>query len=253
MRVVLVVQARMGSTRFPGKVMAPLRGRPMLDHVLARARRARCLDQVVLATTDHPLDDALLPVAEKHSVVVVRGSEDDVLSRFVTAAAVTAADIVVRVTADCPLLDPRLVDRVTRALVRTGADYASNVSPPSYPDGYDVEALSVAALRRISVMAVLPYQREHVTATAREDHVAFRHAAIHCRRDLSAVRLTVDVPADLQRVAAVLTEAGSDEPGLGAVLAALARRPDLATTNGSIARDERYHAQRIAASGGSEQ
>lgn len=248
MKVAVVVQARTGSTRFPNKVLAPLGGRPMLDHVLARAGRAASADIVVLATTTAESDDALVPIASARGAVVARGPVDDVLSRFVVAADLVHPDIVVRVTGDCPLLDSRLIDRVVGALVAAGADYASNVEPPSYPDGYDVEAMTVECLRRMAARAELRYLREHVTAMAREHPEEFHRTAVVCRRDYSAIRLAVDTPADLDRVAALVAILGRHDAGLGAVLGTIQRHPELATPTGLPGRDERYLAQRLAAS-----
>ena len=248
MRIVAVVQARTGSTRFPGKVLADLQGRPLLAHVVERVRRSRCVDDVVVATSTAPGDDAVVDLARALGVAAVRGPEEDVLSRFVIAARQHGADVVVRVTADCPLLDPRLVDRVVAALLRSGADYACNLEPATYPDGYDVEAFTVACLARMDREAVLDYEREHVTPRAREHSHEYRTATVRCRRDWSALRLTVDVPADLDRVAAILAALPDDPPpGLGAVLAQVARTPSAASPDGLPQRDERYVAQRDAA------
>jgi len=248
MRTVAVVQARMGSTRFPGKVLADLRGRPLLAHVVSRVQRSRCVDTVVVATSTAPGDDAVATMAESLGAAAVRGPEEDVLARFVIAAREHHADVVVRITADCPLLDPRIVDRVVHALRRDDADYACNIVPPTYPDGYDVEAFTAACLARMDSEATLAYEREHVTPRAREHPNRYRVAMVRCRRDLSAVRLTVDVPADLDRIAAILTALPSDPPpGLGAVLAHLQRTPSLSMQKGLPQRDERYLAQRSAA------
>jgi len=247
LNVAVVIQARVGSTRFPGKVLAPLQGRPLLDHVLERAAMSRCASTIVLATSTNPGDDALVDVARARGAVVVRGPEDDVLARFLAAIDAAGPDIVVRLTGDCPLLDPRLIDRVVRALVRDGADYASNVEPPSYPDGYDVEAMPARRMREMSAEALLPYQREHVTAVAREAPDRYRHATVVSRRDHSGLRLTVDTPADLERIDAVLRATGRQTPMLGAVLRAVNADPRLRDNAGLPARDERYLAQRDAA------
>jgi len=219
---VVVVQARTGSTRYPEKVLADLCGRPVLEHVLTRAARARCADAVVVATTAGPGDDRVEALARSLGMAVTRGSETDVLGRYAPAAREHRADVVVRVTADCPLLDPRLIDRVVRALLREDAEYAGNVTPPTYPDGYDVEALTAACLGRLDAEASLPHEREHVTLRARDHPGSFRTATVRCRRDLSGIRLTVDVPDDLVRIRAVLGGMPADPPpGLGAVLARL--------------------------------
>jgi spore coat polysaccharide biosynthesis protein SpsF len=245
MRVLAIIQARTGSSRLPAKVLADLGGRPMLAHVIERTRRARCVDEVVVATTTDESDDAVAALAATLGTAVFRGPVDDVLHRYVLVVQLHPADVVVRITADCPLLDHRLIDRVVAALVRSGADYASNVDPPSYPDGYDVEAISVACLLHLDKVATLPHEREHVTAHIREHPRAYRTEAVRCRRDLSSIRLTVDVLADLERVRRVLAlTSHTAVPLLGAVLAAMARDPGFPGSTGLPSRDEGYHAQR---------
>ncbi|MBJ7596050.1 MAG: glycosyltransferase family protein [Candidatus Dormibacteraeota bacterium] len=248
MTTVAVIQARTGSTRFPGKVLADLCGRPMLAHVIERVSLARTVDRVVVATTEEAEDDAVAALAGQCRVAVTRGPVDDVLSRFVLAATQQAADVVVRITADCPLVDPAVVDQVVEARALQGADYASNVEPATYPDGYDVEVFTVACLERLDHEAVLPHEREHVTARVREHPDEFRAVRVAWDRDLSSIRLTVDVPEDLERVAAVLAALPkAPPPNVAAVVAYLAGRPDLGRGQGLPERDERYRAQRDAA------
>jgi spore coat polysaccharide biosynthesis protein SpsF len=243
----VVIQARTGSARLPGKVLADLCGRPLLAHVVDRARRGRSVDAVVVATTTEPGDDAVVDLCGDLGVVVVRGSVDDVLTRYVEVQRTYPADVVVRVTADCPLLDWRLLDRVVGALRRSGADYASNVVPQTYPDGYDVEAFTATCLDRLDGLARRPYEREHVTANIREHPDQYVIARVTCRRDLSWMRLTVDVPSDLERIRAILDQLPpSPPPRLSTVLALLRRHPELASSPGDPARDAAYHAQRLA-------
>jgi spore coat polysaccharide biosynthesis protein SpsF (cytidylyltransferase family) len=195
-----------------------------------------------------PADEAVAGLARALGVAACHGPVDDVLSRYVLAAREQRADVVVRITADCPLVDPRLIDRVVGRLLRDEADYASNILPPTYPDGYDVEAFTMACLTRIDAEATLAYEREHVTPRVREHPDAYRIATVRCRRDLSAIRLTVDVPGDLVRIASVLCASqGSALPGLGAVLNQLATTGELSRQAGLPQRDERYLAQRLAA------
>lgn len=145
MRTVAIVQARMGSTRFPGKVMRPIKGTPMIGLLLDRLANAELVDQVVLATTGDPRDDPLAQYAREHGYAVFRGSEEDVLDRFYQAAADVEGDTLVRITGDCPLVDPKLVDTIILRFLESGADYASNTSPSTYPDGLDVEVFSFSA------------------------------------------------------------------------------------------------------------
>lgn len=247
MTTLALLQARMGSSRFPGKVLADLHGRPMLTHIIERLRRAATVDGVVVATTVEAADDAVASVAAAAGAMVTRGSADDVLGRFLLAAHEHRADVVVRITADCPLVDPDVVDEVARRRAEQGAEYAGNVAPATYPDGYDVEVMTIACLERLDREAVAPYEREHVTARIREHPGEYSTVNVVRDPDVSSVRLTVDVPADLERVAAVLAALpASPPPGLAAVLGSLDSRANLADQSGLPRRDERYRAQREA-------
>lgn len=203
-RRVAIVQARMSSTRFPGKVLMPLGGVPMIAFMWNRLLAARRLDDAILATSDHPSDDALAEEAAKRGIRCFRGSLDDVLGRFLGAALSATADVVVRLTGDCPLIDPDVVDSVLAALDREHADYASNVAPPTFPDGLDVEAFTMDALQRAAREASLDSQREHVTPFMRDRKDLFQTALVRSPVDLSALRWTVDYPDDLDRVRALV-------------------------------------------------
>ena len=165
MRVVALVQARMGSTRLPGKVAKDLGGRPLLAQLLGRLGRAARLDEVVVATSDLPQDDAVAELAGAEGVRVVRGDERDVLARMLGAARAARADVVVRITADCPLIDPAVVDLVVAALLdhHEPCDLASNVLRRTFPRGLDTEALWIDALARVARLGTSPQAREHVT------------------------------------------------------------------------------------------
>jgi spore coat polysaccharide biosynthesis protein SpsF (cytidylyltransferase family) len=245
MTTVAVIQARCGSTRFPRKVMATLQGRPMLAHIVERVSRAELVDRVVVATTDGTADDEVAALAAAEGAGVTRGSEHDVLSRYVLAAREHGADVIVRITADCPLIDPVIVDAVVRTRAEHDADYASNVEPPTYPEGYDCEVLTAACLSRVDHEAALAYEREHVTVRVREHLGDFRTAHVAHDPDLSWMRLTVDVPADLARVARLLDSLpASPSPDLEAVVAAFERDPALHDQSELPLRNERYRAQR---------
>ncbi len=218
MNTVAVIQARMGSTRFPGKVLADLGGRPMLAHVVEQVKASGTVDQVVVATTVDPGDDAVARLAVHMGAAVVRGPVEDVLTRFVAAAREFSADVVVRITADCPLVDPALVDAVVRRRAETGADYASNVTPPTYPDGYDVEVLTRSCLERLHRETATRAEREHVTLRVRKHLEEFRTATVRAPLDLSQLRVTVDYPEDLVRVSHLLAALAPDPmPGFAAV------------------------------------
>ena len=165
MRTVAIIQARMGSSRLPGKVLMPIGRRSMLAEVVAAAAAARSIDQVVVATTDEPLDEQVAGEAAAAGAGVFRGDTHDVLRRYLGAARAFHADVVVRVTADCPLLDPEVIDAVVGALLDgEPADYVSNTHVRSFPRGLDVEAMHRDVLARLARLARSPAAREHVTA-----------------------------------------------------------------------------------------
>ncbi len=199
MNVVAVIQARMGSTRLPGKVLADLAGVPMLARVIERVRRARRVDAVWVACSDARADDPIAALALRVGAPVYRGSETDVLGRFVGAADAAAADLVVRLTADCPLLDGAVIDRIVdELLTHPGTDYASNVTERSYPRGLDVEVFTREALTRMDRLGRSPEAREHVTVVARLEHrAAFACRSVRSDTDESDLRWTVDTPDDL--------------------------------------------------------
>jgi glutamate-1-semialdehyde 2,1-aminomutase len=198
-KTVAVVQARMGSLRFPNKVMRLIRGTPMIGLLLGRLSNAKRVDQIVLATSEDPRNGPLDEYVRSLGYRVHRGSENDVLDRYYHAAKDAGADTVVRVTGDCPLIDPVLVDAVIEKFLESGADYASNVRPPTYPDGLDVEVFSFAALESTWSQARAPREREHVTPFFYESG-QFRLANLAQQEDLSAERWTVDEPEDLEVV-----------------------------------------------------
>ena len=243
-RALAVIQARLGSTRLPGKTLADLGGRPMLAHVVERATAIPGVDGVVIATTTHPRDDRLADWARAAALPCVRGSEDDVLDRFHDVLAQHACDAVVRVTPDCPFLDPEISGRVVAAWREGDAvDYASNVEPPTFPDGLDTEVISRAALLAAWREARLPSDREHVTPFVRRHRERFRQAVVGNDRDLSHLRWTVDIAADLdfaRAVVARLAPSGRERFGMPELLALLAREPDLARLNAGQRRNEGY-------------
>lgn len=192
----------MTSTRLPGKVLANVGGRPMLEQQIRRLAMTRSIDEFVIATTENSADDPLVALAKRLFVRCHRGSEDDVLARVVDAAQATRAQVVVRVTADCPLLDPGLVDEVVAAIINDPqCDYASNVLDRTYPRGLDVEAVRMDALERVAATATSREAREHVTwHIVREDPSSFQTVSVHAAEDNTDLRWTVDTRDDLELV-----------------------------------------------------
>lgn len=201
MTTIAIVQARMTSTRFPGKVLAPLVGEPMILRQLARLSRSTRIDGIVVATSTDPSDDVLANTVEKAGYPIHRGSLANVLDRFLGAGQQASADVIVRITADCPLLSPAVVDYVVQEFHRAKADYASNTLEPTYPDGLDVEVVRMDALRHVAEMSTDADEREHVTLGIYRRPQTFRlHSVRDTTADRSHLRWTVDTSADLEFV-----------------------------------------------------
>ena len=202
MITIAIVQARMGSTRFPNKVMRLIKGVPMIELLLNRLSKARRINKVVLATSTDPRNRPLVDHVRKLGYEVFQGSETDVLDRYYQAAKPHQPDTVVRITGDCPLIDPGLVDEVIAAYEAQGVDYLSNTLPHSYPDGLDTEVFSFRVLEQAVRQATKPVEREHVTPFLRESGL-FRTGNLAHEQDCSQERWTVDEEADFEVVTAV--------------------------------------------------
>lgn len=227
-RTIGFIQARMSSSRFPGKVLAELDGMPMLLFMLKRVHRCRMLDDVVVVTSDDPSDDRLAETLSAHGQLVYRGALTDVLGRFAAAAAAHPADNYVRLTGDCPLADPVIVDAVVTMLQMGDLDYASNVAPPSFPDGLDVEAFKASVLGRAAATARSPTEREHVTIWMRDPVQTLKRSNLASVVDGSHLRLTIDFPGDLDLVRRLLTMLPAETFDYYDILRALASNPSFA-------------------------
>lgn len=195
MKVVALVQARMGSTRLPNKVMKSIGGIPMIELLLTRLARSKEVDQIIVATSVDERNLPLLAHVRKLGYNCEQGSENDVLDRYVKTAKKYQADVVVRITGDCPLVDPELVDEAIRRFKAADVDYFSNIAPPTYPDGLDIEVCTFNALEQASQETSDPYDREHVTPYLRKSG-KFKTDSMQHSQDLSALRWTVDELAD---------------------------------------------------------
>lgn len=200
MNTIIIVQARMTSTRLPGKVLLPLAGVPMLTRLVQRLRRVQRADAIVIATTTNATDDAIAMLCNTLGVPCHRGSEHDVLSRYADAARLHGADVVVRITSDCPLIDPALIDRVIAAYQEGGSDYVSNMLPPTWPYGMAVEVYSATALQQAHAGATQVAEREHVTPFIYGHPERYRLRNVASPVDLSQHRWTVDTPEDYELV-----------------------------------------------------
>ena len=199
MTVLVVIQARMGSSRLPGKVLMDLGGRPALGLQLERLRPLRC-DGVVIATTTETRDDVIVELAQQHGVDWIRGSEADVLARFGLAVDRFDPSVVVRLTGDCPLTDPALVAEVVQTHIETGADYTSNVFPRTFPKGLDVEVADRAAFDLAVAEATEPSEREHVMPFLHRRPERFSIANVECDERAGDLRWTLDTSDDLARL-----------------------------------------------------
>jgi len=234
MRVNAVIQARTGSSRLPGKVLEDLGGRSVLEWVVRAARAASQIDTVIVATSTAAGDDTVVDLAGSLGVEVVRGSEDDVLSRFVAALDAHPADAVVRLTADCPLLDPTLIDAVAGAWAAAPThDYVSTVLVRSLPRGMDVELVTARALRSVDRMAV-GHDRVHVTSAVYADPTAYRLLGLVVTPSAQDLRVTVDTPEDLALLRALVAELPDAPPAWREVVAVLRGRPDLVAMNSGV-------------------
>ena len=233
-----ILQARMSSTRLPGKVMRPLAGRPMIERQIERLRPCATLDRLIVATSDDASDDPLAEHLAGMGVEVFRGSLHDVLDRYVGAArACGARGVIVRLTADCPLADPEVIDDCVRLRAERDVDYASNGLRRTYPRGLDVEAFNVEALLAAHREAADPYDREHVTPFLYRRPDRYRLGNVKSPDNHGEMRWTVDTEADFRMVDAVYRELLSPNKtfGYADILDLLARRPDIAAINAPTA------------------
>ncbi len=240
--IVAIIQARMGSSRLPGKTMAEVMGRPLLMRVVERVRRAERVDKVVVATTDKSSDDPIAALCEREGIGCFRGSEADVLDRFYQSAKVNGAESVVRITADCPLIDPAVIDRVIARFQQGDCDYVSNIFRYTYPDGLDTEVFTFAALERAWREAKKNSEREHVTPYLRTEKFRTTNVESETPMPEGKYRWTVDYPADLEFVRKVYEAfAGNDHFGYQDIFHLLRGRPELATIQAETITNEGYY------------
>lgn len=237
--IVAIIQGRMASSRLPGKILLDIAGKPMLAHVVERARRAKTVDLVVVATTTQPEDDAVETYCRENGIAVWRGSLQDVLDRFYQAALAFRADAVVRLTADCPLVDPQLLDHIVEEFLHTGVDFCCNRLPPplkrTYPIGLDVEVCTFQALERAWKEAKEPHEREHVMPYLYETPGRFKILRVDYEKDYGEMRWTVDTPQDLELVRQIFARLGENRAFTWLdVLDLFEREPHLALINSQV-------------------
>ncbi len=238
MKTVIIVQARMTSTRLPGKVLQTVLGKPLLEYQIERLQRVRLANQVVIATTTNRADQPIVDLADRLAICYFRGSEPDVLSRYYEAACLYQADTIVRITSDCPLIDPTVVDRVIQFYQEhhPHLDYVSNCLQRSYPRGLDTEVFSFTALAEAFALAQTTAQREHVTPFFYQQPDRYRLATIQSPTDQSHHRWTVDTREDFELIRRILAALYPHQPTFGwqEVLQLLDRHPDWVRLNAHV-------------------
>lgn len=237
-RVVAIVQARMGSTRLPGKVLKEIQGKPLLGHLIERIKRSVLIGDLVIATSTQESDTVIAEYCKAHDVKYYRGSEDDVLSRYLEAAKLYEADFVVRICADSPLIDPVLIDEIIREFLLKYplCDYLSNTINQTYPLGMNAEIFSFQALHEAHMNAKTPYEREHVTPYIYTNPDRFNACHKHCHPDLSMLRLTVDVREDFELVKMIFERLYpvNKDFGLSDIVLMYSQSPELFKINSHI-------------------
>jgi len=237
----VIIQARMGATRLPNKVLMLLSGKPVLEHVIRRCQQAQLVGRVIVATTTDPKDKAIEELVSGLKISVFRGAVNDVLDRYYQAARLFELQHIVRITADCPMIDPEVIDRVVGEYFETGADYTANILEPTYPDGEDVEVFNFDVLHRAWQEARMLSEREHVTPYMIKSEI-FKKMNVAHDRDLSQHRWTLDELRDYEKLSAIFDALYEKDVffHMNDVLRFLAEHPEVDGTNADIRRNEGY-------------
>jgi len=240
--VAVIIQARMGSTRLPKKVLLNLQGKSVLEHIINRVKKAKKIDKVIVATTIDKEDDRIAELCEKIGIDYYRGSENDVLDRYYQAAKKFGFKNIIRITGDCPLIDPGVIDKVVELYEKENLDYATNIMPPTFPDGLDTEIFSFASLEKAWSEAKLKSNREHVTVYIWQHPDLFKQKHIKNEVDLSDKRWTLDNPEDYEFIKQVYDNLYSSKPDFKTedILQFLKANPEIEKINQGIKRNEGF-------------
>lgn len=240
--IICIIQARFSAKRLPGKVLLGLEGKTVLERVVERVRKSRLIDEVIVATSINYKDLRIVRLCSAKGIRVYCGSEEDVLDRYFQAARLLEARHIVRVTADCPLIDPALIDKVIRLHLKKGSDYTSNTLKEAFPDGEDVEVFKFSALKRAWERARLLSEREHVTAYIKKRQKIFKLVNLSCGNNLSSKRWTLDEKADYKFIRLVYKKLYRKNRlfGMNEILRLLERHPEYEKINKGIIRNEGY-------------
>lgn len=240
--ILAILQARVSSTRLPGKVLKRIIDKPMLLRQIERIRRAKLIDKLIVATSLNLTDNPIETLCKENDIAYYRGSLDDVLDRFYQAAKPFNADHIVRLTGDCPLIDPQVIDDVISNHIHGDCAYTSNTIEPTYPNGLDTEVFQYKCLEQAWKEAILPSQREHVTPFIYQQPNRFKIGSFKNNIDLSRLRWTVDEPADFELISIIYNNLYNKNPKFTTndILAFLDSHPDLKTMNTHHERNEGY-------------
>ena len=245
MKIVAIVQARMGSKRLPGKVMKMLNGKPMIEYQLKRLAKTKSISKIVVATSINLENDVLSEHVSSLGFDVFRGSEDNVLDRFYVTAKKYAADVILRITADCPLIDYGIIDQMIEIFLANDIDYLTNAFPPSFPDGLDTEIFTFDALQRTALSAQKVLEKEHVTPYMRESG-EFKIMNFSSVTDFSEMRWTVDESADFEVIKGIYDYFAPRVDFRWMEIVELYKlKPELFEQNSAIARNEGYFKSKI--------
>jgi spore coat polysaccharide biosynthesis protein SpsF len=238
--ILAILQARVSSTRLPGKVLKPILGKPMLSLQIERIRRCRRIEQLLVATSRDPSDNAIESLCKDIQIPCFRGSLDNVLDRFYQASLLYKPEHIVRLTGDCPLIDPQVIDDVVGFYITGNYDYASNTIEPTFPDGLDVEVFKFLALETAWKEAFLPSHREHVTPFIHQNFKRFKIGHYKSKMNLSHLRWTVDEPEDFELVRQIYEAIYPHNPPFTTrdILDLLRKNTSLIPINNHIVRNE---------------
>lgn len=242
MSIIAIIQARTISTRLPEKVLKKIEGKTILEHVINRVKAVKKLDDVIVATTVKKEDLEIVKLCVSLGISVFCGSEDDVLDRYYQTARLFKAEHIVRITSDCPLIDPKVIVKVIKLYFQKKADYASNTIVETFPDGLDTEVFSLKTLKIAWESAKLPSEREHVTPYIRKNPNIFKLVNLKCNIDLNDKRWTIDEPEDFKFVKIVYKNLYLEDPlfGMEKIFKFLKKHPEIEEINKNIIRNEGY-------------
>lgn len=242
MKIAAIIQARLGATRLPRKVLLDLEGKTVLERVIERVKSSKYVDEVIVATTDNRDNTEIPKLCKKNNIPVYCGSEDDVLDRYYQTAKLFKADNIVRITADCPMMDPAIIDDVVKLHLDSEADYTSNILKETYPDGEDVEVFTFKALEKAWELAKLKSEREHVTPFIRKNPDIFKLRNKENNENLSGKRWTLDEPRDYDFIKIVYSGLYKNKPffGMKDILEYSKLHPEIEGINQDITRNEGY-------------